>query len=109
MSMVVKGSFRKDTFTQFALEVIVVLNLLAQSGIGLVHSINGDTKIGLGRSRMRSRSTTISKSGVSGMVYAFRVTNSIETKSGALRGCSGPLKPAWLATLAAFWHVSHFL
>jgi hypothetical protein len=45
MSIVVKGSFRKDTFTQFALEVIVVLNLLAQSGIGLVHSINGDIKI----------------------------------------------------------------
>jgi hypothetical protein len=43
------------------------------------------------------------------MVYAFRVTNGIETKSGALRGCSGLLKPTWLATLAAFWHVLHFL
>jgi hypothetical protein len=43
------------------------------------------------------------------MVYACCVTNGIETKSGALIGCSGPLEPAWLATLAPFLACVTFL
>jgi hypothetical protein len=51
----------------------------------------------------------MSRGGVSGMVYACCMTNGIETKSGALRGCSGLLEPAWLATLAAFLACVAFL